>query len=36
MQNLFFALGSGLSLLGVVFGAFGVHVLKSKTLAGDA
>ena len=23
MQNLFFAFGSGLSLLGVVFGAFG-------------
>ena len=30
MQNLFFALGSGLSLLGVVFGAFGAHTLKSK------
>ena len=30
MQNLFFALGSGLSLLGVVFGAFGAHALKSK------
>ena len=30
MQNLFFALGSGLSLLGVAFGAFGAHTLKSK------
>ena len=30
MQNIFFALGSGLSLLGVVFGAFGAHALKSK------
>ena len=30
MQNLFFALGSGLSLLGVVLGAFGAHTLKSK------
>ena len=30
MQNLFFALGSGLSLLGVVFGAFGAHALRSK------
>ena len=30
MPNLFFALGSGLSLLGVVFGAFGAHALRSK------
>ena len=30
MQNLFFALGSGLSLLGVAFGAFGAHTLQSK------
>jgi uncharacterized membrane protein YgdD (TMEM256/DUF423 family) len=30
MQNLFFALGSGLSLLGVAFGAFGAHTLESK------
>ena len=30
MQNLFFALGSGLSLLSVVFGAFGAHALRSK------
>ena len=30
MQNLFFALGSGFSLLGVVFGAFGAHALRSK------
>ena len=29
MLNLFFALGSGLGLLGVVFGAFGAHSLKS-------
>ena len=36
MQNLFFALGSGLSLLGVAFGAFGAHTLKSKLDAGDA
>lgn len=30
MKNLFFALGSGFSLLGVVFGAFGAHELKKK------
>ena len=30
MPNLFFALGSGLSLLGVVFGAFGAHALRAK------
>ena len=30
MPNLFFALGSSLSLLGVVFGAFGAHALRSK------
>ena len=30
MQNLFFAFGSASSLLGVVFGAFGAHALKSK------
>ena len=30
MPNLFFALGSGFALLGVVFGAFGAHALKSK------
>ena len=30
MSNLFFALGSGLSLLGVVFGAFGAHALRTK------
>ena len=29
MSNLFFALGSGLCLLGVVFGAFGAHGLRS-------
>ncbi len=29
MPNLFFALGSGLGLLGVAFGAFGAHSLKS-------
>ena len=29
MPNLFFALGSGLGLLGVAFGAFGAHALKS-------
>lgn len=30
MQNLFFALGACLSLLGVVFGAFGAHALRSR------
>lgn len=30
MSNLFFALGSGLSLLAVVFGAFGAHALRTK------
>lgn len=30
MQNLFFALGSGLSLLAVVLGAFGAHALQSR------
>ena len=29
MSNLFFALGSGLSLLGVALGAFGAHGLRS-------
>ena len=29
MSHVFFALGSGLSLLGVAFGAFGAHSLKS-------
>ena len=29
MSNLFFALGSGLGLLGVAFGAFGAHGLRS-------
>ncbi len=29
MSNFFFALGSGLSLLGVAFGAFGAHGLRS-------
>ena len=30
MQNLFFAFGSGFSLLAVVFGAFGAHALRAK------
>ncbi len=30
MSNFFFSLGSGLSLLTVVFGAFGAHALRSK------
>ncbi|MCY4402137.1 MAG: DUF423 domain-containing protein [Candidatus Poribacteria bacterium] len=30
MKMLFFALGSGFSLLSVLFGAFGAHALKKK------
>ncbi len=30
MKTLFFAIGSGFSLLGVLFGAFGAHTLKNK------
>ncbi len=30
MSNLFFALGSGFSLLAVAFGAFGAHALRTK------
>ncbi len=30
MKNLFFAFGSGFSLLSVVFGAFGAHALEEK------
>ena len=33
MSNLFFALGAGLSLLGVAFGAFGAHGLRSTLTA---
>jgi len=30
MQNLFFAFGSGFSLLAVILGAFGAHALRAK------
>ena len=33
MSNLFFALGSGLSLLAVALGAFGAHGLRSTLTA---